>query len=112
MKPVSGFKCDFCNRMFLRPVNASQHETACKYNPKRRMCATCKNLQMISTDGMVGWLHGIMTRGCIVHNAPINDRPWEIECDTNDHGYRSGKPEPIPGTCGYYETRRADDGTD
>lgn len=39
---IKAFQCDYCHRAFARMVDAVNHETACRFNPKLRYCCTCK----------------------------------------------------------------------
>lgn len=99
MKQVTAYKCDFCHRVFSRPVNAKQHEDCCKLNPIRCNCRTCINLidMDVEREGYTG-----KELCCKLTKTPLYDKPYFIECDEDDFcGYCA--PAPMPGTCWNYE---------
>lgn len=105
MKKVEAWKCDFCERVYTRSVSTANHQRACRCNPARRNCITCKHsrLEMIlreysplniePTEVWAPW--------CSQHEKQISEKPYFDECELiqNDHT----EDEPIPGTCFYYE---------
>lgn len=42
LKPITRtrFKCDFCNKVYVKAVNCAEHETVCYRNPNRT-CNKC-----------------------------------------------------------------------
>lgn len=113
---INAYQCDYCNRKFYRKVDAVNHECACKYNPARRSCYTCKLYQKreyteavdipfigeepveITTEKYI----------CTKFNKPIYEKPYFEECDTE--GYHDDNP--IPGTCWWYEQKEEDNNED
>lgn len=114
---VNGFQCNYCHRTFYRMVDAHNHERACKYNPERRSCFTCKhNAQRqvwcgtsygedidVETD-MPYW---VKVWWCDVRSKPISAKPYYDACETdnkdrdwNDH------ERPVPGTCWDWESKK------
>lgn len=106
---VSAFKCDHCHRCFGRINNARIHEDACKNNPERRQCITC-------IHGTIDTIHAESNHTgfdslsytyhsapyCAHHGKPITEKPYFIECDSDDGGgwYEE---RPLPSTCHHYE---------
>ncbi len=110
MHKKEAFQCDFCYRCFARPVDAANHEVACKYNPARRSCYTCKHMDknsVISTTFLfsegVGEHIDITGMVCTHFNLPVGDKPYFIECETKEGFY--GEIINIPGTCLCYEQK-------
>lgn len=118
---ISAYQCDFCNRTFYRKVDVLNHERACKYNPARRSCYTCKLYERkeytkIEPGYFVGEEeHEITVKGyvCTRHNKPIFEKPYLIDCEEGDEIcdiYGDAKSVPIPGTCLWWEAK--EDGHD
>lgn len=43
MKIITGYKCDFCSKLYQREYNCKYHEARCKKNPDNfRACFRCK----------------------------------------------------------------------
>ena len=108
---ISAYQCDYCHRAFERKVDAVNHECACKYNPARRTCYTCKHYQereytRIEPGYFIGEEdHEVTAKGyiCTKWNMPIHDKPYYKECETTDDTYT--EPTPVPGTCWHYEPK-------
>ena len=108
---AKGFQCDFCTRMFKTIVDAVKHEDACKFNPARRSCYTCKhgelmtNKEFFEYSGDVGeHTHVCYLReyyGCKYFGKPIAENMDNIDCDTYDDGINPALP--IRGTCLHWE---------
>ena len=95
---IKGYKCDYCHRCFGRKVNAVQHENSCKNSPSSRHCRTCVHGVWAVIGGHEYEEWGAF---CDYHNKPIHEKPYYIECETQDN---YGEREyPIPGTCHHYE---------
>lgn len=113
---INGYQCDFCNRTFYRKVDALNHEWACKYNPARRSCYTCKHYERKEyTRIEPGYFEGegeheVTAEGliCTHHNKPIHDKPYYIDCETGEEIcdiYGNVKGKPIPGSCLWWEEK-------
>ena len=112
---ISAYQCDFCNRTFYRKVDVLNHERACKYNPARRSCNTCKFYERkeytrIETGYFVGEEdHEITVEGyvCTKHNKPIHEKPYFLECEYETTFAFEGDyiSSPIPGTCLWWEAK-------
>ena len=90
--PLEAYQCDFCRRCFSRQHWAQRHENACNNNPARRNCKTCAH-NVLSQSGIPS---------CRIHNLPIYDKPYEIDC-TRDVSRYDGLDHPVPGSCVHYE---------
>lgn len=104
MEQVNAWKCEFCNRVFLRRVSTHNHEVACGNNPLRRHCITCVHSELAPTYPFEhDRLRREMVPWCAFHDAPLHSKPYYLECDTDngDNGYR--EEAPLPGTCWHYE---------
>jgi len=100
MIEVKAYKCSWCNRCFLRPCNAAQHEARCLDNPATRACKTCRHSVLRTI--LIGD-YELTTYCCDVHDMPLSDNPYYAECD---HTYSYGAPsQPIPFTCEHYKYR-------
>ncbi len=106
---TKAWKCSFCSRCFMKKGTAVSHEAACKRNPERRHCATCVYGVMIGDyHDLIGEtvaldLERIPYIGpwCAYHKQPMSEKPYYIECDTDDNPYY--EEQPIPGTCWNYK---------
>lgn len=107
MKPVQGYKCDYCHRVFGRPVDAHNHEASCKNNPKSKRCVTCINCKIKRDKSIPGyeWAGETIfseTPTCLIADKPIYDKPYLDECETTTYGHSEEERE-LPGTCFNYE---------
>ena len=113
---INAYQCDYCNRTFYRKVDAVNHECACKYNPARRSCYTCKLYQkpeykeVVESPFIGGEPYEITTEKfiCTKFNKPIYEKPYFEECETG--GYNDDQP--IAGTCWWYEENETENGND
>lgn len=107
----NGYQCDFCNKIYARKVNAEQHEAACKYNPARRSCYTCKHC--VKKDHTIiekkalddeAYEYTLKVNVCQHFDKAIFEKPYQLECDVDDRdGY--GPVVPIPGSCFHWEPK-------
>lgn len=106
-KAVKAYKCDWCSRCFGRKQNADRHEKSCSNNPDRHHCKTCIHGVMGIVDEIeapIGSYPGYDVYGayCNYHDKPIRDKPYYIDCGTENNG-GWGPEYPLPGTCIHYE---------
>lgn len=106
---IKAFKCDFCSRCFGRINNARTHEAACKNNPARRQCITCIHgtmdaihVERAHASSCFSYTYHSAPYCAHHNNTPIHEKPYFIECDSDDGGgwYEE---RPLPGTCHHYE---------
>ena len=105
---TTAWKCNFCHRCFSRRVGACNHEYACKYNPARRMCFTCKHYDPNGEwteecsddffDETIVRTHHAQI--CNHFEVPLSAQPWFEDCELSDIAAR-----PIPGTCHHWEPK-------
>jgi hypothetical protein len=108
MKKVQGYKCDYCHRVFGRPVDAHNHEICCGNNPNSRRCITCINCKIREDKSvkLVEFDHETLygsSPTCVISNKPIYDKPYLDECETHGYSDYGGEETPTPGTCWNYE---------
>ena len=109
---AKGFQCNFCKRMFGRRVDAANHENACKFNPARRSCYTCKHGEMMEFTEHIEFLGSseelpYKSYGCKHFGKPMVEKPYYIDCDTDDDGIHPVRPR--PGTCAFWEWKGDED---
>lgn len=112
---TKAWKCKFCSRCFVNKGVAINHETACKRNPERQHCATCVHGIMLKNERKLkepltvesyipGYEECAVTYcgpWCAFHEQPMSEKPYFIECETDDNPYYEERP--IPGTCFNYK---------
>ena len=116
---TKAWKCSYCSRCFVNKGVATNHESACKRNPERQHCATCiygielrEPRELKETLTIETYFCGIGSNiqrepqtycgpWCAYHEAPMTERPYYIECDTDDNPYY--EEQPMPGTCWNYK---------
>lgn len=111
---TKAWKCNYCSRCYARKGTATVHENACKKNPERHHCATCVHgvlaQNVIITEpltvesympGHEPEKHAYGGPICAYHMVPINEKPYFIECDTDE--FFGQDEHPVPGTCWNYE---------
>lgn len=116
---ITAYKCAYCNRVSRTRSGIINHEWACKYNPGRRNCHTCKFCEtdtIIIPPGEPGnepdererlfgitpkprTYHGLI---CKYFNSPVGYKPYYRECETD------WNERPMPGTCWYYEPKEGE----
>lgn len=107
MKKVQGYKCDYCHRVFGRPVDAHNHEICCGNSPKSKRCMTCKHcsLELGEMIKMPDWCGGEGYQSteptCLLNNITVHNKCYEYECETDDR-YNEDSYN-LPGTCWNYE---------
>ena len=89
---IEAYQCDFCGRCFSRRNWAQRHENACNNNPARRHCKTCIH-SALSAEIPV----------CRIHNIPVYDKPYEIDCKREVSRLNGYDERAVPGTCIHYE---------
>ena len=107
MKLVQAYKCEFCHRCFGRPVDAHNHEVACKNNPKSKRCVTCKHcsiepgeMQEPPFPGADAYQSTEPT--CLLKNITVHDGAYFEECEKQTFGC-DDEGRGLPGTCWNYE---------
>jgi len=97
------YKCDFCYRVFGRPVDAHNHEQGCRHGPHRRHCRTC--VHGISAIIMwTGWPDAdqpIYGPWCDFHDKDMGEKPYNINCEEDVDDYK--QIYCVPGTCEHYQ---------
>lgn len=48
--PKQKWLCEYCNYQFDDEKSASEHELKCAYNPKMKLCFSCKNKCTVLTS--------------------------------------------------------------
>ena len=120
MKLVQGYKCEYCHRVFGRPVDAHNHEICCPDNPKSKRCMTCKHCSLelgrtIAPPFCGAEEYQTTEPTCLLNNITVHEKCYEEECETVD--LYEGDYRSLPGTCfnydykGYakYEKREAEE---
>ena len=118
---ITAWKCDFCHRCFVRKVDVINHEYACKYNPTRRMCFTCKHFDLkgefirtlsekeleIQKEfwGDESTTRKFVAMKCNHFDMPISEKPYFIECDFSGYDWEN---IPTPGTCFWWEPKETE----
>ena len=118
---TTAWRCDFCHRCFSRKVDATNHEYACKHNPARRMCFTCKHfvpkgklIRTLSEEeieiqkifyGDESTTREYVAMKCNHFGVPMTEKPYFIKCDYVSYGVTDCEAEPIPGSCLYWEPK-------
>ena len=121
---TKAYQCNFCRKVSRTRAGAERHENACKWNPARRSCHTCKHCEMkanipvaVSDEekafyeevgAVVEDYATIRGMYCKHFNKPVSEKPYFEECDIYDDTYTDERP--MPGTCWHYEPREVNDG--
>ena len=109
MKIITGYKCDFCGKLYQRKYNCEYHEARCKKNPNNfRACFGCKfctkEVFDIWFDSPLGG--GVFEKRNITFCYKFNKGvyPPKIE-HKNSGGYELGKYAnvPMPKECEFRE---------
>ena len=122
---ITAWQCNFCRRVSRTKAGAERHECACKHNPTRRACHTCKHLdpkaeievgcsdeeEMFFKEliGEAQVTRTYQTMFCKHFGKPISEKPYFEECEHYDWPHEE---TPMPGTCFHWEPKEpeADNG--
>lgn len=106
---VKAYRCNWCKKISGTKRGILQHEERCHKNPLFNCCSNCKHATM-KEDSIPDFWFTVMNPFCSIHNLfiftePKSERPYFIECNTEDRSYGMREEVPVPYTCHYFESK-------
>lgn len=105
MKKITGYKCEFCGKIYQRTHFCANHELNCKKNPENyRACFGCVSCEqrdvVVYFDHPLGGELEKQRKVLFCKEKDIYVYPPQVERNLHGGGYELDKPnEPMPKTC-------------